>query len=138
MADEKETLAGSIQELAWAWARNQPPGDQRMDVASPYEHGLTHEQRRRAWLATLSGLNAIQAEITELTATAASRAAEYGADYPDIGRAIGMTRQGARRRWPQLSAFLGRKKSKSASPTQVHASADALNDPVADIAPWLK
>ncbi|MDI6105692.1 hypothetical protein QLQ12_44640 [Actinoplanes sp. NEAU-A12] len=79
-----------------------------MDVASPWEPGLTHEQRRKAWLATLSALNSLQAEIAQLTETAASRAVEYGAEYPDIARATGMTPRGARRRWPRLSALLGR------------------------------
>jgi hypothetical protein len=129
MADE--ALAREVQELAWAWARRQPPGQQRMEVTTPYEPGLSHEQRRQAWLATLSGLHAVQAQIADLAETAASRAAEYGADYPDIGRAVGMTRQGARRRWPRLSALRGRGRAAAGAPAQTPPSVEALNDPIA-------
>lgn len=86
--------------LALVWARARRRG--HMDAETPCDVGLTHEQRRQAWLATLAGLSAVQDEVVALSRTAATRAVEYGADYPDLGDATGMTRQGARRRWPGL------------------------------------
>jgi len=40
-----------------------------------------------------------------LAASAALSAAQRGADYPAIGDAVGMTRQGARRKWPGLAGL---------------------------------
>jgi hypothetical protein len=58
--------------------------------------------QREHWLAVLTTLLAVRDSAERLAATAARRAAEHGADYPDIGAAAGMTRQGARRKWPGL------------------------------------
>ncbi|MFC0541483.1 hypothetical protein [Kutzneria chonburiensis] len=58
--------------------------------------------QREHWLAVLTTLLAVRDSAEQLAATAARRAAEHGADYPDIGAAAGMTRQGARRKWPGL------------------------------------
>ena len=96
-----DQLREELEALVWAWARRQG----HMDAETPHEVGLTHERRRQAWLATLAGLTAVQESAAELSRTAATRAVEYGADYPDLGRATGMTRQGARRRWPGLAGL---------------------------------
>lgn len=106
---EKRPLTTVVQELAWELARQEPAGERRMEVSSPWEPGLTHEQRRKAWLATLATLTSLQTEVERLAETAASRAVEYGADYPDISRATGATPKGVRRRWPRLAALLGGK-----------------------------
>jgi len=88
-----------LQDFLWAAARREQP-----DLAeSPWAEGLSNDDRRRAWLALLAALTAAEREVATLAATAAERAAEHGADYPDLGNATGMTRQGARRRWPGLS-----------------------------------
>jgi sugar/nucleoside kinase (ribokinase family) len=92
-------MDSELQQLAWAQARRADP-----DLPeSPWAEGLTSTERRQAWLAMLAALTATEREIGTLTATAAERAAEHGADYPALGAAAGMTRQGARRRWPGLS-----------------------------------
>src|SRR4051812_6362306 len=92
-------MDSELQELAWQQARRAHP-----DLpASPWTEGLTVAERRAAWLAMIAALSALEGELTTLTATAAQRAAEYGADYPALGAAAAITRQGARRRWPGLS-----------------------------------
>ncbi|WP_030722093.1 response regulator [Streptomyces sp. NRRL F-2580] len=53
-------------------------------------------------LARLHVLDHLQAAAERLQRAAAADAARAGAGYPQIGRACGMTRQGARRRWPGL------------------------------------
>jgi hypothetical protein len=60
---------------------------------------------RQLWLATLTSLLAIRDSAEQLAASAALSAAEHGADYPEIGAAAGMTRQGARRKWPGLAGL---------------------------------
>ncbi|MEV4280540.1 hypothetical protein [Actinoplanes xinjiangensis] len=100
---EKQTLAAAVQELAWELARRQEPGVRRMEVASPWEPGLSQEQRRQAWLATLAALEAVRAEVGRQAESALEQAVRYGADQAETVEAAG--RQRARRRWPR---FFGR------------------------------
>ncbi len=92
-------MGHELQDFLWAAARREQPDLPQ----SPWAEGLSSDDRRRAWLALLAALTAAEREVAKLAATAAERAAEHGADYPDLGNAAGMTRQGARRRWPGLS-----------------------------------
>jgi hypothetical protein len=88
--------------------------EQRADLAAAVERlaasaagetvGPEAEGRQR-WLATLTSLLAIRDSAEQLAASAALSAAEHGADYPEIGAAAGMTRQGARRKWPGLAGL---------------------------------
>ncbi|MGW4560944.1 hypothetical protein ACWEN3_00605 [Streptomyces sp. NPDC004561] len=57
--------------------------------------------RRRA-LVRLRILSGVRQAVRHLEDQAAHAAAASGAGYPEIGRAMGMSRQGARRRWPGL------------------------------------
>ncbi|MFE5207979.1 hypothetical protein [Streptomyces sp. NPDC056600] len=59
------------------------------------------EARRHA-LAQLRVLVGIKLAVRHLEDRAAHTAASSGAGYPEIGQAVSMTRQGARRRWPGL------------------------------------
>ncbi|MEV8505232.1 hypothetical protein AB0368_10445 [Actinoplanes sp. NPDC051475] len=111
MTEHDEALREAVQQVAWTWAR----AGSSTDADSPHDVGLSGDQRREAWLAVLAGLTAVQREAAHLAEVAATRAVEYGADYPALGRAAGVTRQGARRRWPQLpvSRSLSRRRSRS-------------------------
>ncbi|MGW8332911.1 response regulator [Streptomyces sp. NPDC055897] len=53
-------------------------------------------------LTLLHVLVQLQRSAERLQRSAAEQAAQAGAGYPQIGEASGMTRQGARRRWPEL------------------------------------
>ncbi|WP_327732812.1 response regulator [Streptomyces nojiriensis] len=66
------------------------------DLTDPVADG-----RARA-LARVHVLEQLQQAAGRLQRDAALDAARAGAGYPQIGRACGMTRQGARRRWPGL------------------------------------
>lgn len=57
---------------------------------------------RRHALAQLRVLVAIKLAVRHLEDRAAHAAASSGAGYPEIGQAVSMTRQGARRRWPGM------------------------------------
>ncbi|HET9383161.1 MAG TPA: hypothetical protein VFP69_20345 [Streptomyces sp.] len=59
------------------------------------------EARRRALL-RLRVLADVKQTVRHLEDQAAHAAAESGAGYPEIGQALNMSRQGARRRWPGL------------------------------------
>ncbi|MGW1587902.1 hypothetical protein [Streptomyces sp. NPDC002386] len=57
---------------------------------------------RRHALARLRVLRDVEQAVRRLEDQAAHAAAASGAGYPEIGHAMSMSRQGARRRWPGL------------------------------------
>ncbi|WP_393060257.1 hypothetical protein [Streptomyces sp. LN549] len=52
-------------------------------------------------LSVLATWKAVDAEVKRLTAIAARTAGSYGANYEQLGAAWGITRQGARKKWPE-------------------------------------
>ncbi|RAK25505.1 hypothetical protein B0I29_13344 [Actinoplanes lutulentus] len=60
---------------------------------------------REVRLAVLAAAHLLHSEVGAHREDAAISAAQAGADYVELGNAIGMTRQGARRRWPGLAAI---------------------------------
>ncbi|WP_458247223.1 hypothetical protein [Streptomyces sp. MAI_2237] len=60
------------------------------------------EDLRRHALLRLQILAGVKLAARRLEDQAAHAAAASGAGYPEIGRALSMSRQGARRRWPGL------------------------------------
>lgn len=60
------------------------------------------EDVRRQALLRLQILAGVKLAVRHLEDQAAHAAAASGAGYPEIGRAVSMSRQGARRRWPGL------------------------------------
>jgi hypothetical protein len=102
LSDAQRTdLAAAVEQLAWAVARESlqlgpdaGPGADRPDA-----------DLRQMWLAAVTSLLAIRDSAEQLAASAALSAAQRGADYPAIGEAAGMTRQGARRKWPGLAGL---------------------------------
>ncbi|MFD9067074.1 hypothetical protein ACFVZ3_36760 [Kitasatospora purpeofusca] len=51
-------------------------------------------------LSVLAAWKVVDAEAKRLTALAAATAGSYGANYEQLGAVWGMTRQGARKKWP--------------------------------------
>jgi hypothetical protein len=96
--EQRAELNAAVERLAWTSARAtlglEPAPGPRYD-------GDPREQ----WLSALSALLAIRDSAEQLAASAALSAAQQGADYPEIGAAAGMTRQGARRKWPGLAGL---------------------------------
>ncbi|MFR9795064.1 hypothetical protein ACL02U_04030 [Streptomyces sp. MS06] len=68
----------------------------------PAEPDDTGDESRRRALLRLRVLVHVKQAVRSLEDQAARSAAASGAGYPEIGRAVGMSRQGARRRWPGL------------------------------------
>lgn len=52
-------------------------------------------------LSVLSAWKLVDAEVRRLTAGAAATAGSYGANYEQLGAAWDITRQGARKKWPE-------------------------------------
>jgi hypothetical protein len=100
---EAEQLAGitaqqlrdAVTELAVQIAR-QGAGDTRPDG--------TEWTDREVRLAVLAATRLIRTQIDVQLGEAAELAAAAGADYGEIGRSVGLSRQAARQRWPHLAA----------------------------------
>ena len=101
---EQRRLAGvAVESLVWQVARQLlglGPGDgpfsMHEDLADP-------DRNREVRLAVLTAAELLRGELDTEIARAARYAAMTGADYGDLGAAAGITRQGARRRWPELA-----------------------------------
>ncbi|MEU1369639.1 hypothetical protein ABZ454_26370 [Streptomyces sp. NPDC005803] len=65
--------------------------EERMWDADPVEVSLS----------VLATWKAVDVEVKRLTAIAARTAGSYGANYEQLGAAWGITRQGARKKWPE-------------------------------------
>jgi hypothetical protein len=98
---QRTDVTAAVERLAWTVVREtlglRPDAEPRPD--------LPDADLRHLWLATLTSLLAIRDSAEQLAASAALSAAQRGADYPAIGDAAGMTRQGARRKWPGLAGL---------------------------------
>ncbi|MET8703579.1 hypothetical protein ABZW10_32725 [Kitasatospora sp. NPDC004723] len=77
-------------------------------LASALRARATGQPEHRMWdgdpadvaLTVLAGWKLVDAEVKRLTAVAAGTAGSYGASYEQLGAAWGITRQGARKKWP--------------------------------------
>jgi hypothetical protein len=62
-----------------------------------------HVSEREVRLAVLRAAHLLRTELDDSLDQAAHGAARAGADYAEIGAAVGISRQGARKRWPGLT-----------------------------------
>ncbi|MEV8455055.1 hypothetical protein AB0467_07465 [Streptomyces sp. NPDC052095] len=77
-------------------------------LASAMRARATGQPVERMWdaepvdvtLSVLATWKVVDAEVKRLTAMAARTAGSYGASYEQLGAAWGITRQGARKKWP--------------------------------------
>ncbi|WP_405720216.1 hypothetical protein [Streptomyces sp. NBC_00046] len=80
-------------------------------------------------LSVLTAWKVVDAEVKRLTAIAAGTAGSYGASYEQLGAAWGITRQGARKKWPEA---IERPTSRAAESSFVElcgGSAEVSRDP---------
>ncbi|MFD0277878.1 hypothetical protein ACFVHB_28775 [Kitasatospora sp. NPDC127111] len=64
------------------------------------EHQMWNADPAEVALSVLAAWKVVDAEVKRLTAMAAGTAGSYGASYEQLGAAWGITRQGARKKWP--------------------------------------
>ncbi|MFD7454967.1 hypothetical protein [Kitasatospora sp. NPDC059827] len=65
------------------------------------EERMWHADPAEIALSVLSAWKVVDGEVKRLAATAAATAGSYGASYEQLGAAWGITRQGARKKWPE-------------------------------------
>jgi hypothetical protein len=118
--EEQLRLRDELAELMWQWARRMLDLGPEDRPFSRFDADLEraaaagdHAGLRRVYLATLRAGLAVQRAVDEEVDTAAWEAmAEHGASYGELGEAAGMTRQGARKRWPALAAAAARRRAR--------------------------
>ncbi|MGW1541216.1 hypothetical protein ACWCPM_13435 [Streptomyces sp. NPDC002309] len=89
-----DLVTEAVEELALRCAQHAVPA---LDPTGEGDASARHHA-----LAQLLVLVQVERVAQQLADRAARAAAAAGAGYPEIGRASGMSRQGARRRWPGL------------------------------------
>lgn len=114
-----EFLRTHVADLAWEWARrglgigpDDPP-------VSEFDTDVPVELQRVVRLKLLAVLEQIRVTAETQARDTARLAARAGADYGDLGDAVGMTRQGARRRWPGLAEVTKAARTAAAAPGAV-------------------
>jgi hypothetical protein len=99
MLEYRTKLFENLWELTWKLSdrdrQARPPG--------PGDASLTLEERRDAHLALLNSIGVTYALLDFYEKESAARAGRLGAGYPDLAEAWRITRQGARRRWPEAA-----------------------------------
>jgi hypothetical protein len=111
LSDAQRTdLAAAVEQLAWTAVRD----TLQLEPDAGPGSDLPEADLRDMWLAALTSLLTIRDSAEQLAASAALSAAQRGADYPAIGEAAGMTRQGARRKWPGLAGLSDERQRKLA------------------------
>jgi hypothetical protein len=103
--DERSLLRDNLSDVVWMWALRLM--DSGAVPGPPRSAGPTDEPTRAAGeLARLAAMEEIRLCLAELAARAADEAALYGAGYPELGEAVGISRQAARKRWPAAGRII--------------------------------
>lgn len=100
--DERQELRRELGAVAADWAR-------RLTAAGPDaralgDHESGGEQRMLAvHLARMAAGEQMRRLLADIVSDSAEEAVQCGAGYPELGAAVGASRQAARKRWPHLS-----------------------------------
>ncbi|MFG2844331.1 hypothetical protein ACGF12_14315 [Kitasatospora sp. NPDC048296] len=123
-AELAKALLDALNPLAAA-VRSRAAGlpEERMWNADPAEVALS----------VLSAWKLVDAEVKRLTAIAAATAGSYGASYEQLGAAWGITRQGARKKWPEV---VSRPAARPGSLELFGGTAELLREEVAEGWRW--
>ena len=88
----------------WELTRKLADADVEDWPTSPGFGGWTPAERRDAHLALLNAIGVTYALLNHYEKETALRAGRLGAGYPELAEVWRITRQGARRRWPEAAA----------------------------------
>ncbi|GAA3943636.1 hypothetical protein [Actinoplanes auranticolor] len=109
----QDQMRAELNQLVQRWAR-------QLDEATPDDDGQADASatpdpaaRRRSQLARMTAGEHMRELLAGLIAKSAADATLYGAGYPELGEAVGISRQAARKRWPHLAAALGGRRARS-------------------------
>ncbi|MFC8617190.1 hypothetical protein ACFT9M_12330 [Micromonospora purpureochromogenes] len=99
--DERQELRRELSAVIAHWA--QRLNDVDADARRREDHQPSAAQRMRTHLARMTAGEQMRSLLADLVSANAEEAVQYGAGYPELGAAVGASRQAARKRWPHLS-----------------------------------
>ncbi|MFU8874404.1 hypothetical protein [Micromonospora sp. SL4-19] len=99
--DEKQELRRELGALAADWARRLTAAGADARALGDHESGDA-ERMLVAHLARMAAGEQMRRLLADLVSDSAEEAVQCGAGYPELGAAVGASRQAARKRWPHL------------------------------------
>ncbi|TYB39236.1 hypothetical protein FXF50_08305 [Micromonospora sp. AP08] len=99
-ADERQELRRQLGAVAVDWAQRLNSSD--MDPQGGADHRPSYAERMRTHLARMAAGEQMRILLADVVSANAEEAVRCGAGYPELGAAIGASRQAARKRWPNL------------------------------------
>ncbi|MFG3602172.1 hypothetical protein [Micromonospora chersina] len=100
-SDERQELRRELGAVAADWA--QRLHNSNVDTLGGNAQEPISAERMRAHLARMAAGEQMRRLLADLVSASAEEAVEHGAGYPELGAAVGASRQAARKRWPGLS-----------------------------------
>ncbi|MCM0675160.1 hypothetical protein NCC78_10725 [Micromonospora phytophila] len=98
--DERQELRRELSAVAADWAQRLNGSDAEAQPRA--DHEPSYAVRMRTHLARMAAGEQMRGLLADLVSTSAQEAVQYGAGYPELGAAVGASRQAARKRWPNL------------------------------------
>ena len=99
--DERQDLRRQLGAIADEWAHRLNDSD--VEAHGGGAHTPSYAERMRTHLARMAAGEQMRDLLADLVSASAAEAVQYGAGYPELGAAVGVSRQAARKRWPRLS-----------------------------------
>ena len=100
--DEQQELRRELRVVVADWAQRLTAAGPDARVAGEHDSGDA-ERMLVAHLARMAVGEQMRRLLVDLVSDSAEEAVQRGAGYPELGAAVGASRQGARKRWPHLS-----------------------------------
>lgn len=100
-SDERQELRRELSAVAASWAQRLNASGMDAQRGADQERSLPDGMRTH--LARMAAGEQMRRLLADLVSASAEQAAMCGAGYPELGAAVGASRQAARKRWPNLS-----------------------------------
>ena len=100
-SDERRELRRELGAVADDWAQRLHNFD--VDAQGSAAQEPSSAERMRTHLARMAAGEHMRRLLADLVSANAEEAVQHGAGYPELGAAVGASRQAARKRWPGLS-----------------------------------
>lgn len=101
--DERQELRRELGAVAAEWAQRLDNSDVDAGGSAAAAQEPGSADRLRTHLARMAVAEQMRRVLADLMSASAEEAVQHGAGYPELGAAVGASRQAARKRWPGLS-----------------------------------
>ncbi|WP_446211861.1 hypothetical protein [Micromonospora sp. IBSANI012] len=98
--DERQEMRWQLRTIAIGWAQRLE--EPELDARRRADHEPSQPERMRTHLARMTVGEQMRGLLADLVSASAEEAVQYGAGYPELGAAVGASRQAARKRWANL------------------------------------